>query len=228
MALFVIGDLHLSIEGNKSMEKFRGWSGYVEKLTENWNSMVKPEDTVILAGDSSWGMSLSESLPDFRFIHALPGTKYLLKGNHDYWWTTKSKMDRFFAENELTSLHILHNNAVRVGDITVCGTRGWMLEDGKPADKKVTVREAMRLEASIKEADLLGGEKIAVLHYPPIFALDESTEILEIIKKHGIRRCYYGHLHSSACAFAFNSEKYGTHFQLISGDFVKFKPLLVE
>ncbi|MBQ3049753.1 MAG: hypothetical protein IJC94_07345, partial [Oscillospiraceae bacterium] len=156
------------------------------------------------------------------------GAEGAYKGNHDYWWTTKSKMDRFFAENELTTLNILHNNAVRVGDVCVCGTRGWMLEDGKPADKKVTLREAGRLEASIKAADELGGEKVAVLHYPPIFANDESEEIIEIIKKHGIRRCYYGHLHSDACRFAFNAERYGTRFTLISADFVKFRPLLIE
>ena len=228
MSLFVIGDLQLSVEGDKSMEKFRGWSEYVQKLEENWNSMVKPEDTVILAGDSSWGMSLEESLPDFRFIDALPGTKYLLKGNHDYWWTTKSKMDKFFAENGLTTLNILHNNAVRVGDVCICGTRGWMLEDGKPADKKVTLREAGRLEASLKAADELGGEKVVVLHYPPIFANEESEEIIEIIKSHGISRCFYGHLHSDACRFAFNAERYGTRFTLISADFVKFRPLLIE
>ena len=230
MALFAIGDLHLSIEGGKSMEKFRGWEDYVGRLEKNWNDAVKPEDSVVLAGDSSWGMSLDESLPDFRFIDALPGKKYLLKGNHDYWWITRSKMDRFFAENGLTTLNILHNNAIITDGVAVCGTRGWMLEDGKPEDKKVSARESIRLEASLKFADELdaAAEKVVFLHYPPIFGRDEAADMLELMSKYGVRRCYYGHIHSDGCAYAFNGERYGIYFQLISADFMKFKPLCIE
>jgi len=228
MALFVIGDLHLSIEGDKSMEKFRGWENYVERLSVNWRAAIKPEDSIVLAGDTSWGMSLGEALPDFRFIDALPGAKYLIKGNHDYWWETRAKMERFFAENGLTTLNILHNSAVRVGDVSLCGTRGWMMEDGKPEDRKITVREAMRLETSLRAAETLGGEKVVFLHYPPIYGGGCSPDILELLRRYGVRRCYYGHIHADGCAHAFNGERDGTVFRLASGDFVNFRPLLVE
>ena len=230
MALFAIGDLHLSMDGEKSMEKFRGWENYARRLEENWKNLIKPDDTVVLAGDSSWGMTLDGALPDLRFIDALPGNKYLLKGNHDYWWITKAKMDRFFAENGLTTLNILHNNAILADGVAVCGTRGWMLEDGKPEDKKVSAREAIRLEASLKFADSLSpdAEKIVFLHYPPLFGHDESAGMIELLRQYGVRRCYYGHIHSDGCAYAFNGERYGISFRLISADFMKFKPLLIE
>ena len=230
MALFAIGDLHLSMDGEKSMEKFRGWENYARRLEENWKNLIKPDDTVVLAGDSSWGMTLDGALPDLRFIDALPGNKYLLKGNHDYWWITKAKMDRFFAENGLTTLNILHNNAILADGVAVCGTRGWMLEDGKPEDKKVSAREAIRLEASLRFADSLSpdAEKIVFLHYPPLFGRDESVGMIELLRQYGVRRCYYGHIHSDGCAYAFNGERYGISFRLISADFMKFKPLLIE
>ena len=230
MALFAIGDLHLSMDGEKSMEKFRGWENYARRLEENWKNLIKPDDTVVLAGDSSWGMTLDGALPDLRFIDALPGNKYLLKGNHDYWWITKAKMDRFFAENGLITLNILHNNAILADGVAVCGTRGWMLEDGKPEDKKVSAREAIRLEASLKFADSLSpdAEKIVFLHYPPLFGRDESAGMIELLRQYGVRRCYYGHIHSDGCAYAFNGERYGISFRLISADFMKFKPLLIE
>lgn len=230
MALFAIGDLHLSIAGGKSMEKFHGWDDYVRRLENNWKNLIKPEDSVVLAGDSSWGMNLPEALPDFRFIDALPGKKYLLKGNHDYWWMTKAKMDRFFAENGLTTLNILHNNAIVTDNIAVCGTRGWMLEDGKPEDKKVSARESIRLEASLKFAELLApdAEKVVFLHYPPLFGRDEASNMLELMQKYGVRRCYYGHIHSDGCAYAFNGQRYGISFRLISADFMKFQPLHIQ
>ena len=173
-------------------------------------------------------MSLEDALPDFRFLDALPGTKYLIKGNHDYWWETRAKMERFFRDNGICTLNILHNNAVRVGDIAVCGTRGWMLEDGKPEDKKISARETMRLEASLRCAEILGGEKVAFLHYPPVYSGSCSPGILDLLCRYDVRRCFYGHIHAEGCAHAFNGERGGTAFRLVSGDYMDCRPLPVE
>ena len=129
MALYAIGDTHLSLSSNKPMDVFGGsWEGYVEKLREGF-AHIEPEDTVVLCGDLSWGMSLEEARADFAFLDALPGRKILLKGNHDYWWTTANKMNTFFQENGFTTLNILHNNCYFYGDLALCGTRGWFFEE---------------------------------------------------------------------------------------------------
>ena len=146
MALYVIGDLHLSLSGNKSMDIFPGWHNYVDRTRQNWLAKIQPEDTVVLAGDTSWGMSFAEAKADFEFVNALPGQKIILKGNHDYWWATMNKMNAFFAENGFDTLHILHNNHYLVEGICVCGSRGWLFDQGEPADQKVIAREAGRLE----------------------------------------------------------------------------------
>ena len=125
MSLFAIADTHLSLGTDKPMDIFKGWSGYVDKLRENWESTVSDSDTVVIAGDISWGMSLDGALDDFRFIDSLPGQKIILKGNHDYWWTTMRKMETFLNQNEMNTIRFLHNNTITVGDIAVCGSRGW-------------------------------------------------------------------------------------------------------
>lgn len=136
MALYVIGDLHLSLSGNKSMDIFPGWHNYVDRTQQNWLAKIQPEDTVVLAGDTSWGMSFAEAKADFEFVNALPGQKIILKGNHDYWWATMNKMNAFFAENGFDTLHILHNNHYLVEGICVCGSRGWLFDQGEPADRR--------------------------------------------------------------------------------------------
>ncbi len=120
MALFVIADLHLSLGADKPMDVFPGWNDYVQRLEKNWNSLIKPEDTVVIAGDISWAMNLEDALEDFAFIHSLPGEKIIMKGNHDYWWSTRNKADSFFAAHGFTSLRILHNCAYRVGERALC------------------------------------------------------------------------------------------------------------
>ena len=153
MALYAIGDLHLSLSVNKSMEVFgHAWENYHARIEESLNQL-KEDDVLILAGDTSWGMSLEEAEADFRFLDRFPGKKYLIKGNHDYWWTTAAKLNRFFAEKEITSLEMLHNNCVFYGEYAVCGTRGWFLEEEqKPHNAKVLAREVGRLEASLQAA----------------------------------------------------------------------------
>ena len=145
MALFVIGDTHLSLSVDKPMDIFGGWKNYMQRLEQNWRSVVGEQDTVVIPGDVSWGMSLEQAKADFAFLHALPGKKILMKGNHDYWWTTKSKMDRFLEECGFDTLTILHNNAISAEGVSLCGSRGWMFEQGQEHDKKLIAREAGRV-----------------------------------------------------------------------------------
>lgn len=141
MSLYVIGDLHLSLSVSKSMDVFDGWHDYVNRIHDNWINTIKDDDMIVLAGDSSWGMNFNECEEDFRFIDELPGKKILLKGNHDYWWATKSKIEKFFSENKFNSMSILHNNHYAYGEYGICGTRGWIKENDEPADAKVLARE---------------------------------------------------------------------------------------
>ena len=157
MALYTIADLHLSLGADKPMDVFRGWENYVERLEKNWRALVTEEDTVVIAGDISWAMKLEDTERDFAFIHSLPGKKLLMKGNHDYWWSTRNKIDAFFKDKGFDSMEIVFNSAVRVGDITVCGTRGWLYNAETPEDRKIVARENGRLVASLKAAQALGG-----------------------------------------------------------------------
>ena len=227
MALYVIGDLHLSFTENKSMDIFPGWKDYVQKIEQNWKAKIRPEDTVVLAGDTSWGMSLEGAKADFAFVNALPGQKLLLKGNHDYWWTTAGKLNRFFEENGFDTLKILHNNSYTVENYCICGSRGWLFDQGEPADQKVLAREAGRLETSILSAHDSSLEKIVFLHYPPVYGEQTSAEMLDVLLRNNIKRCYYGHIHGSGCAYALNGEYLGIDFRLISADFIRFDPVLV-
>ena len=163
MAIFVIGDLHLSLGADKPMEIFPGWQGYLEKVTACWRAHIAPEDTVVLAGDTSWAMKLAETEADFAFLHSLPGKKLLIKGNHDYWWDTAAKMQRFFDAKGFDSLAILHNNSFCVEGLALCGTRSWMLGGEDPQDEKVRARELGRLRTSLAAA-APGCERVAFLH----------------------------------------------------------------
>ena len=221
MALYAIGDTHLSLGGQKPMDVFGGgWAGYVDKLAAGFAGLG-PEDTVVLCGDLSWGMSLKEAREDFAFLDRLPGgTKLLLKGNHDYWWSTASKMNGFFAENGFTTLHILHNNCYFYGDYALCGTRGWFFEE--TGDQKVFNRECIRLEASLKAA----GErkKLCFLHYPPCYQGYTCPEIIALLEQYGVERCYYGHLHGGSHRLAVEG-KYGeVEYHLVAADYVGFQP----
>lgn len=227
MSLYAIGDLHLSLSVNKPMDIFGGWENYVERLTENWHNIVAPQDTVVLAGDSSWAMKLEDTRADFDFINKLPGNKIIIKGNHDYWWTTKNKMEVFFAENGFSTLKILHNNHYKYGEYAICGTRGWINDNGETADKKVLSREAGRLEASIKSAEKAKLIPIVFLHYPPVFSSDSNFEILEVLQNHGVKKCFYGHIHGKSCANAINGERDGIEYRLISSDYLQFSPLAI-
>ncbi|MGN0667193.1 MAG: metallophosphoesterase [Huintestinicola sp.] len=224
MSLFVIGDTHLSLAVNKPMDVFGGWDNYVERLRENWQNTVSDEDTVVIPGDISWAMNFNEALPDFRFLNELSGRKIILKGNHDYWWNTMAKMNRFLQENNFDTISILHNNHYTYGKFGICGTRGWINDNSEPADAKVLAREAIRLEASICSAEKEGLIPLVFLHYPPIYANSYNYDILDVMYKHNITRCFYGHVHGKAFRYAVCGERDGIDFKLISSDYMQFCP----
>ena len=227
MALYTIGDLHLSLNSDKSMDVFGpGWANYVARIREGFSTLTEA-DTTVLCGDLSWGMSLEESLEDLQFINALPGRKILLKGNHDYWWNTARKMENFFKENGLDSLEILHNNCRFYGDIALCGTRGWFyeLDSEGTHNGKMMAREVGRLEASLQAA--WEAEKLCFLHYPPLYTGYRCPEILALLQKYGVKRCFYGHLHGASHKRRIEGDCGGTDFALVAADYLSFKPLKI-
>ncbi len=227
MALYAIADLHLSFGTDKPMDVFRGWQNHTERLETNWRRLVRDDDTVVIAGDLSWGMSLEQALPDLRFLHSLPGRKLLLKGNHDYWWTTRRKMDNFLRDNDLTDITFVHNDAVAVdGRRAVCGTRGWFYDAEEDADKKVLLREVGRLKASCQAAVAAGLQPVVFLHYPPVFGGQVCREMLDALHELGVTRCRYGHVHGEGIRHAFQGEFEGIRLSLISADAVDFCPVL--
>ncbi|MBD5082480.1 MAG: serine/threonine protein phosphatase [Ruminococcaceae bacterium] len=229
MSLYVLGDLHLSFGTNKPMDIFKGWDNYVERITENWNNLVNDDDTVVVNGDISWAMSLEDTEKDFEYINnRLKGNKIFTKGNHDYWWTTKAKMDSFLQSKGFDKIKILNNNSYLVEGIAVCGTRGWINDDGQPFDEKILNREAGRMEATLSEGKKTGGELTVFIHYPPIFGGEKNYYILEKLKKYNIKHCYYGHVHGPARKKAFVGEYDGTEFHIASCDCVDFTPVLVK
>lgn len=222
MAIFTIGDLHFSLGCDKPMDIFPGWGDYISRITQSWRDNVTDDDTVILAGDISWGMTLEQALPDFSYINELPGKKIILKGNHDYWWNSRKKMETFFEQNGLETLSILHNNFIAVEDTAICGTRGWCIEDSAPQDQKVSAREEGRLKTSLEAAKGSGLEPVVFLHYPPVFRDEISGKMIDLMLQYNVKRCFYGHLHGASCNFALEGEYLGIDFSLISADHLKF------
>lgn len=208
MSIFVIADLHLSSTTDHPMDVFGSrWKGYTEKLCRNWRAVVTDADSVIIPGDVSWAMHLAEAREDFALLESLPGTKYLAKGNHDFWWETAAKMSRFFEENQFKTLRLLYNNAYILEDYIICGTRGWFVEEGQQVTvgdvdyAKIVNREVQRLKISLDAAKALqkgehaDKEILVFLHFPPIWNGFECPEILELLRTYGIQRCYHGHIH---------------------------------
>lgn len=229
MSLFAIADLHLSLGSDKPMDIFHGWDNYLDRLTENWNKLVTDKDTVVVAGDISWAMKLNECKKDFEYINSLPGNKIFLKGNHDYWWDTFSKINRYLIENDFDKIKILFNNSYIAEDYVICGTRGWSLESETEEDIRILNRECGRLKLSLESAKASGKEPVVFLHYPPIYGNNICFDIIEILKEYEVKKCYYGHIHGiKMIKGAFNGEYEGIKFKLISCDAVSFTPVLVR
>ncbi len=227
MALYAIGDLHLSLGAQKPMDVFGGnWVGYVEKLRQGL-SVIRPKDTTVLLGDLSWALDLDGAKADFAWINQIPGRKIILKGNHDYWWSTASKFYKFCEDNGFSNQFILNNNHYEYNGWAICGTRGWFFEEERSGehDEKVFKRELLRLEASLKSAGEL--PKLVFLHYPPRYKGYQCQEILDLLQQYEVRRCFYGHLHGPSHKLAMEGLWDGIEFRLVSGDFLDFHPFLV-
>lgn len=242
MALYVIGDLHLSRSTEKPMDVFGSrWEGHEAKIEENWRRKVTDADTVVVPGDVSWAMTLEEAKADFDYIEALPGKKILLKGNHDYYWQTRKKLDMFLCENNYDSIRFLQNDAAETDDFIICGSRGWYTDDKETLvrggdNKKIIAREVTRLKMSIDEAKILqknAGERgkykeiLAFLHFPAIFKGYMCDEIIAELYRGGISRCFYGHIHGNYEAAAKISYA-DIDFYLVSADYLLFDPFLVK
>ncbi len=229
MAVFAIGDTHLSLSCDKPMDVFPGWQDHAARLEANWRRLVKPEDTVVIPGDISWGMDLAEAAADLRFLDSLPGKKILLKGNHDYWWVTMKKLQEAKERLRLSSLTFLFNSAAAAEDVAVCGTRGWGAEE-KADGGKVIRREAGRLRLSIEQALMTGLEPVVFLHYPPFYDDGGSVceEIYSVLLDYPIRRCYFGHLHGEKSGRYRKFTRDGITFSLVSADFLSFCPKRIE
>lgn len=234
MSIYVIGDLHLSFSENKPMNIFgSNWENHEEKIKMDWLKKVKFTDTVLLVGDFSWSMDLKNALLDFEFINKLPGCKILLKGNHDYWWTTLTNMKNFLKENNLNNIDFLQNNSYEIEDKIICGTRGWNISDIDVTlhSQKMIKRECQRLQLSIEDGIKKYGknkEIIVCLHYPPILQTQilkgETTEFINILKKYNIKKCYYGHLHGKSInGIEKNAVYKGIELILVSADGVDFR-----
>lgn len=226
LSLFVIGDLHLSFDCDKPMDIFYGWDNYISKLTYCWEKNIKKDDVVVIAGDISWAMNFSEIYSDFLFLERLPGKKIMLKGNHDYWFTTKTKVENYIKEKEFSTLNILFNNSYEYDDIVICGTRGWMNEKGENVEKKILLRECGRLERSLLH-NKSGKDKVVFIHYPPIYLKNECKDIIDILNKYEVKKVYYGHLHGKSCDHSINGNINGIEYKLISSDFLQFNPFKV-
>ena len=239
MAVFVIADLHLdTVTNEKSMEVFGNrWQGYIEKIQKNWTRVVSDDDTVIIPGDISWALTTEDALADLKWIDALPGKKIIMKGNHDFWWSTLSKMRRFFCENCINSIDILYNNALEVENYIIAGSRGWFVDKSVQPSKSVSAdydkivnREVIRLKLSLDEAKKLsestGKEIIAFFHFPPVWSDFECIEILETLREYNVSRCYFGHIHGCyAQGGVFKWEN--IEFRMISADFLDFLPQII-
>ena len=205
MSIYTIGDLHLSFEKDKPMDIFGdNWKNHEEKIKDDWIKKVNENDLVVLPGDFSWATYLQDTYKDFEYLNNLPGKKLLLKGNHDYWWTTLTSMKKFLDENNFKNIDFVYNNAYEFENVIIAGTRGWgQVEEEN--DKKLLKREQLRLELSLQDGIKKYGkdkEIIVFMHYPPItntqIMKNETNEFIDILKKYNIKKCYYGHLHSVA------------------------------
>ncbi len=233
MSIYVIGDLHLSFKESKPMNIFgENWTNHEEKIKNNWMKEIKYDDLVILPGDFSWAMHLEDTELDFKYLNQLPGNKILLKGNHDYWWNTLTKMDNFLKKIEVNNISFINSNAIEYKNAIIVGTKGYNFSE-QENDQKLRNREYIRLALSIKYAkekfNVENKEIICALHYPPItnnmVKANQTNEFIEILKENNIHRCVYAHLHGLSCNNAFNGIYKDIEFNLTSSDFLNFVPL---
>lgn len=237
MSIYTIGDFHLSFNENKPMGIFGvNWNEHEEKIKNNWIKEVSENDLVVLPGDFSWSTYLKDTYEDFKFLNSLPGKKVLLKGNHDFWWTTLTSMRKFLKENDFQNIDFVYNSAYEFENKIIAGTRGWSKQE-EGDNQKLINREVSRLELSIQKALKIiiksehskEKEIIVFMHYPPItnenIYNNETNGFIQVMKKYDIKRCYYAHLHGSAIKDAVEGKFFGIDFKLVSADGLDFKLL---
>lgn len=236
MAVYCIADTHLSLAVPKPMDVFGNrWRDYVTKLKSRWNAVVSENDTVIVPGDISWGLNLEEAAEDIRFLSALNGKKIIGKGNHDLWWQSEKKLKEFFASEKIDNISLLHNNAYEVENLIICGSRGWFYDPKSSppgADpEKISAREVIRTELSLKAANALDPEgtkeKLMFFHFPPVFKDFICADMIELLKRYGIKRCFYGHIHTSY-DIPRTFEHEGIEMSIVSADYLDFIPLKIN
>ncbi len=236
MSLFALADTHLSLGENvdKPMDVFGAkWTNHADRLAEAWQETVGADDLVLVPGDISWAMKLEDALPDLEYLDRLPGTKLLLKGNHDYWWTSRGKVERVLPP----SLRLLQYDSYDAGDgIGIVGTRGWIppsFPKSKEADEKIYARELQRMELSIKAAGDRFETLIAMMHYPPLYRDPDAnglteTDFVPLLEAAGVRLCVYGHLHGPNQRVAVEGEHRGVRYRLVAADALRFRPARIR
>ncbi|MDW8800688.1 metallophosphoesterase [Clostridium sp. A1-XYC3] len=227
MALFAISDLHLDLTGDKPMDIFGDkWLNHDEKIKNNWFNKITDEDTVLIAGDISWSMKMEDGMRDLEWIHNLPGRKIMVKGNHDYWWTSISKLNNLYDD-----MDFIQNNSFNYEDYAICGTRGWICPGGdnfSEHDEKIYERELNRLRLSLDSAVKKGFKKfITMIHYPPVNEKLLESGFVDIFKEYNVEKVIYGHLHGPSLAKALNGELNGIEYIITSGDYINFDPIKI-
>lgn len=247
--IWALADLHLSLSAPEKDMAFFGpiWEGYMDKISARWRAVVGPEDLVLLAGDICWATRLEDAKMDLEWIDALPGTKVMIKGNHDYWWHSLKKIATVLPP----SIHLIQNNHYDWEEVTIGGSRLWdapelnfssyieMLpnprenlllagEKNVEADEKVYQRELGRLETSLRQLNPKARLRIAMTHYPPIGANLESTAVSKLLEKYRIDICVFGHLHSLKGGVPLFGEKNGVQYFFTACDYLDFHPLLIR
>lgn len=236
MAIYAIGDLHLSFKENKPMDIFgENWKNHEEKIKKNWIENINDDDIVILPGDFSWAMHLEDTELDFKYLNELPGKKILIKGNHDYWWQTVTKMKELLKQINVKNVDFLNNTAIQYDNSLIIGTKGYNYSE-QEKNEKLKNRELIRLNISIDYArenfDYENNEKICFFHYPPItkntVQNNQTNEFIELLKSNGVHKCVYAHLHGFSQIVAFNGTYQGIEFKLVSSDYLNFIPYRIK
>ena len=232
MSIFAISDLHLSFGKNKPMDIFgENWINHEKKIKENWLKVVRQDDLVLLPGDFSWAMYLENSILDFEYLNSLPGKKIILKGNHDYWWTTITKMIKFLKENNFGNIEFLYNNSYCFENKIIVGSRGW--SEQEESVEKIIKRENIRLENSIKDGIKKFGtdkEIIVCMHYSPFNSYEKSElNFVETMRNYNVKKCIYGHIHGKeAHKEAKQGNINGIEFILVSADYTNFELIKIS
>ncbi len=231
MKIYSISDLHLDINNTKPMDVFgHVWNNYIEKIVADWNAKVADDDIVVLAGDFSWAMKLEDVVPDFNWLNTLKGTKIIIRGNHDYWWHSVSKVRSVLPQN----VFALQNDAIKIGNYIFCGNRGWLIPEGKnnnDENNKIYARELIRLDLSLKSAQALkiADEKIIyITHYPPFNNKVEPNEFTRMIEQAGVDTCIFAHLHGYINPKMMYNEINGVKYYLTSCDALHNQLLEIE